>query len=113
MFAALRLGDDIGGVLDAVEVVARPVARIDRLDQERDVLLGREVGGSHEIADEDGLAGGALLRRQLAGQHVDLPPADRHHIVERLPEQHGEFSLAAAARRRARTRRPRYCRAAY
>ena len=91
----LRLGDDVGGVLDPVEEVARPVARIDRLDQQRDVLLGREIGRLHEIADEDGLAGGPLLRRELARQHMDLPPADRDHIVERLPEQDREFSLAA------------------
>ena len=47
---ALRLGDEVGGVLDPVEEIARPVARIDRLDQQRDVLLRREVGGLHQIA---------------------------------------------------------------
>src|SRR6185437_494310 len=41
-----HLGDDIGGVLDVIEEVVRPVARIDRLDQKRDVFLCRKVSGA-------------------------------------------------------------------
>ena len=40
------LGDDVGGVLDVIEKIARPVARVDRLDQQRDVLGGGEIGGA-------------------------------------------------------------------
>ena len=39
-------------------------------------------------------AAGRCSGGTCAGQHVDLPSADRHHIVERLPEQRGEFRLA-------------------
>ena len=58
-----NLGDDVGGVLGAVQVIVRPVARIDRLDQERDVFLRRRVGGAREIFDQRGLGGGPLLGR--------------------------------------------------
>ena len=37
------LGDDVGGLLDAGEKIVRPVARIDRLDQARDVVAPRQI----------------------------------------------------------------------
>src|SRR5262249_20400331 len=40
------LGDHVGGVLDAREEIAGPVARVERLEQELDALLGRKVGGA-------------------------------------------------------------------
>ena len=48
-----------------------------------------------EIADENRLAGRPLLGRHLAGEAMDLPPAERNDVVERLPEQRREFRLAA------------------
>ena len=82
----LDLGDDVGRVLGAGEEIVRPVARIERLDQERDVLLRRSVRRAREIPDQRGFGGGPLLGRHLAGQHMDLAAADRHHIGERLLE---------------------------
>ena len=98
------LGDDVGGMLGPVEEIVRPVARIDRLDQQRDVLLGREVGGAREIRDEGRLGGRPLLGRHLAGEAMDLAAAERHDVVERLPEHRGEFRLAAGDGRHARIR---------
>ena len=40
------LGDDVGGVLDAVEEIIRPVDGVDRLDQQVDILGGGEIGGA-------------------------------------------------------------------
>ncbi len=91
----LHLGDDVGRLLDAGEEIVRPVARIDRLDQQRDVLLPRRIGRAHEIPDEGHLRRRALLRRHLAGEAVDLAAADGGDVVERLLEQRGEFLLAA------------------
>src|SRR5439155_5772541 len=48
----LHLGDDVGCLLDAAEEIIRPIARVERLDQERDVALARRIGSPNEIADE-------------------------------------------------------------
>src|SRR5215472_334253 len=79
----------------AGEEIVRPVARIDRLDQQRDVFLLRGVGDAREIPDEGRLRRRPLLRRHLAGEAVDLAATDGSDVVERLLEQRGEFTLAA------------------
>src|SRR5215510_6645531 len=91
----LYLGDDIGRLLGASEEIVRPVARIDRLDQQRDVLLRRQIGGMREIGNESPLRRRTLLRRHLAGEAMDLAAADRGDVLERLGEERGEFLLAA------------------
>ena len=68
-------GDDIGGVLDAAQEIARPVALIDWLDQQRDVRLGRVGCGALEIFDENGLRRRPLFRRHTpVMQWMALPP---------------------------------------
>ena len=91
----LHLGDDVGRLLGAGEEIVRPVARIDRLDQQRDVFLLRGIGDAREIPDEGHLRRRPLLRRHLAGEAMDLTAADGGDVVERLLEQRGEFALAA------------------
>src|SRR5262245_10016646 len=91
----LHLGDDVDRLLGAGEEIIRPVARIDRLDQERDVLLPRRVGGTHEVANEGHFRRRPLLRRYLAGEAVDLTAADGSDVVERLLEQRVKFPLVA------------------
>jgi hypothetical protein len=48
----IDLGDDVGRMLDAGEEIIRPVARIERLEENRDVALSRRIGGRDEVADE-------------------------------------------------------------
>src|SRR5262249_55773299 len=72
----LPLGDEAGRLLGAGEEIVRPVARIDRLDQQRDVFLLRGIGDAREIPDEGRLRGRPLLRRHLAGEAMDLAAAD-------------------------------------
>ena len=74
-------GDDVGGVLDAAEEIARPIARIDRLDEQRDIRLGRIGRRALEIFDENGLRRRALFRRHHAGHAMDGAAADRHDII--------------------------------
>src|SRR5579883_3447271 len=71
------------------------VARIDRLDQNRDVVFRGHIGRAGEIVDEYLLGRGARLRGNLSGKTVDLPPPDRHHIVEGLAKQRREVRLAS------------------
>ena len=99
------LGDDVGGVLDAVEEIIRPVARIDRLDQQRDVLCGGEIGGAFEIVDEHALGRRALLGRNLAGQAMHRAAADRGDVVERAGEQRLEIPSRGRAPPPSRIRR--------
>src|SRR5262245_24048541 len=91
----LHLGDDVGRLLGSGEEIVRPVARIDRLDQQRDVLLLRRVGDAREIPDEGHHPRRPLLRRHLAGEAMSLTAADGGDVGERLLEQRGEFALAA------------------
>ena len=44
------LANDIGGLLDAREEIIRSVARIDRLDQQRNATLTCHIGRPREIA---------------------------------------------------------------
>src|SRR5262249_35207909 len=46
-----HLGDNVGGVLGAGEEIVGTIARIDRLDQQRDPFLRGAIGGTGEIAD--------------------------------------------------------------
>ncbi len=96
-----RLGDDVGGVLDVVEEIIRPVARVDRLDQQRDVLGRGEIGGALEIVEKHAVGGRALLGRHLAGKAMDRAAADRRDVIERAGKQPGEILLAPGHRRQA------------
>ena len=44
------LADDVGGMLDAIEEIAWPVARIERLDQQRDARRRRIAAPRAEIS---------------------------------------------------------------
>ena len=69
------LADDVGGVLDAAEKIVRPVARIDRLDQQRDIRLGGFRGGARDILDEDRSAAGRCSAGTTpAMQWIAVPP---------------------------------------
>src|SRR5579864_2989902 len=92
------LGDDVGGVLDPAQEIIRPVALIDRLDQQRDVGLGGVGRGALEVFDENGLRRWALFRRHRAGHAMDGAAADRDHIIERALE--GCVPIALAPRQR-------------
>ena len=87
------LGDDRRRLLRQVQQIVRPVAPVERLDQDADAVLGGEIGGAGEIGDERALPG-ALLRRHPAGHAVDRrcrrsPPQSRA-----LCEQRGELRFA-------------------
>src|SRR5580704_11574301 len=88
------LGDNVGGVLDPAQEIARPVARIDRFDQQRDVGLGGVGRGALEVFDENGLRRRALLGRHRAGHAMDGAAADRRHIIERALEGCVPIALA-------------------
>src|SRR5713226_2877190 len=64
----LDLGDDVGCLLDTGEEIIRPIARIERLDQQRDVACARRIGRSSEVANEGELRRRALLGGHLAGE---------------------------------------------
>src|SRR5262249_15053486 len=51
------LGDHVGAVLDAREEIAGPVTRVERLDQELDVLRAGEIGGAGEVCNEHRVGG--------------------------------------------------------
>lgn len=72
-----RLGDDVGGVLHAVEEVVRPVTIVDRFDQNRDPFFGREIGGTRQVCDISALrpAGRSFTGTKPARQWMALPPA--------------------------------------
>src|ERR1700685_1865757 len=92
------LGDDIGGMLDAAQEIARPVARIDRLDQQRDVGLGRVGCGALEIFDENGLRRRPLFRRHGAGHAMNGTAADRRDVFERALKSYVPIALASRQR---------------
>ena len=93
------LGDDVGGLLDAAEKIIRPVARVDRLDQQGDFLVRGQVGCARQVADEGALGGGPLLGRNHAGHAVDRGAADSDGVIERLLEHDLPVALAARHRR--------------
>ena len=94
-----RLGDDVGGVLHAIEEVVRPVAIVDRLDQKRDPLFGRKIGGARQIGDKGPLRRRPLVHRHEAGETMDGAATDGHDVVQRLREQRVEVALAIWHRR--------------
>ena len=95
MFGLAGLGDDVGGVLDPIEKIIRPVARIDRLDQQRDIFGRRDIGSTHEVADIDALGCRALLGRNFASQAMHGVSTDRRNIVERAGKQNLPILFAA------------------
>jgi len=61
----------------AGEEVIRPIARIDGLDQDRDVALrARCIRRRLEIADEGPLGGGTVLRRHFPRKAMNLASTD-------------------------------------
>ena len=95
------LGDDVGGVLGAIEEIARPVARIDRLDQQFDVFCRGEIGGARKVGGKDAVGGRALVRLDLAGQAVHGAAADRGGVIERSSKLRVPVLLAAGHRGKA------------
>lgn len=87
----VQLGDDAGRVLGTGEEIVRPVARIERFDQQRDVFRGGSIRRAREIVEHRHFGSGPLLRRYGAGHAVDLAATDRDCIVECLPEQREKF----------------------
>ena len=81
------LANDGGGMLGPGEKIVRPVAWIDRLDQERNGLFGCQVGRALQIGNEDALRRRTLLGRNPARQDMDLPTTDGRDVVERLAKQ--------------------------
>ena len=90
-----NFANNISGVLDTVEKIIRPVARVDRLDQERDVRLRGVLCSAREIFDEGGLGGWTLVRRYGAGKAVNGAAADGDDIVECLSERRIPIALAS------------------
>src|SRR5262245_36349511 len=94
----LHLGNNIGSVFHAGTKVVRPIARVDRLDQQSDLIHKRYVGRACKIADEGELRRRALFGRYPPGKTVNLGAADCFHIGERLRKEAREFRLAAGHR---------------
>ena len=91
---AVDPGDQVRRLLDPSDEIVRPVARIERLDQQHDILLRREVGGACEIGHEHPLGRRALLGRHHPGHGVDRRAVDRDDVVERLLEDLCELAFA-------------------
>src|ERR1700730_17449809 len=89
------LGDDVRRLFDAGEEVIRPIARIDGLDQARDVALARCIRRRHEIADEGPLGGGTLLRRHFPRKAMNLASTGGGDVVDALRKQLGELLLTS------------------
>src|SRR5262245_28921342 len=90
--------DHISRVLDVIEKIIRPIARVDRFDQQRDVFGCRKVSRARQIVDEYAISRGTLFGRDLAGKAVNGAAADRARVVEStrkkslpvfLPARHG------------------------
>ena len=92
------LADEVGGVFDVAEEITRPVARIDRLDQERDVRLGRRRRGARQVGDENLLRRRPLFDRHHAGHAMDGASADGDDVIQRAGERGGEIALAPGQR---------------
>src|SRR5262249_33168709 len=78
------LGDEIGRLLDPADEIVGPVARVERLDQQRDVLLRREIGRGRVVRHEHPLGRRPQLGRDRAGHGVGRRAPDCHRVGERL-----------------------------
>ena len=85
-----------------MQEITRPIARIDRLDQQRDVRFRRVGRGALEVFDENGFRRRALFRRHGAGHAMDGAAADGDHIIECTLE--GCVPIALASRLRGETK---------
>src|SRR5215475_7295902 len=90
-----------GGMLGPGEKIIRPVAWIDRLNQERNGLFSRQVSRSLQVGNEDPLRRRALLGRHPSCQYMDLPAPNPGDVVERLAKQHAEVLFAPRQSRKA------------
>ncbi len=81
-------------MFDPIEEIARAVAGIERLDQERDARFRRRFGRAGEIADEDSLRRRTLFRRNTSGEAMDRAAADGDGIIKRALECIVPFTLA-------------------
>jgi hypothetical protein len=92
--------DDVERLPRVVQVEARDVVRVDRLDQELDARTRQLARGEAQVLDERRAhARGILARRRDARQAIDLRALERARIVDRLSHAVPEF---AHARRLAR-----------
>src|SRR5918993_365773 len=64
------LGDNVGRLLRTCKEVIRPVTRIDRLDQQHNVLLHSRISRAGEIGDQGGLGCRSHLWRHHSGEAV-------------------------------------------
>ena len=74
------------------------------------LCLRAASAAARQIADERGLGRRPLLGRDLAGEAMNLPSADRAHVIERLPEQEHEVGLPPRQRGEAEFVGPAGCR---
>lgn len=81
-----ELGDNVGGVLDAVEIIIRPVARVDRLDLYVDALGTGEISRHPQIVDKDALRRRTLVDFDFAGEAMHRAAADGRDVIERAAE---------------------------
>ena len=85
---------------DMIEKIIRPVARVDRLDQQCDVFGCRKVGRACKIIDEYAIGSGPLLGRDLSGKTVNCAAADRARVLEGARKQDLPVFLPTGHRRK-------------
>src|SRR4029077_15328389 len=88
------LADNVGRVFDMIQEIIRPIATVDRLNQQCNFLGGGQIGCTGQIIDKDTVCSRALLGRPLARQTQKRRRADRAGIFERAGEQRLPVLLA-------------------
>src|SRR5262249_962369 len=68
----VRFAQDVGRLLQRSEEIPRPVAPVDRLDQQGDAPIGRAIGAARKIANKGALRLRLLMGGRNAGQAMDL-----------------------------------------
>jgi hypothetical protein len=88
------LGDQLGDVVGARDEVARLVAGVQRLEEERDPVRRDRAGGGAQVSHvcPMGFVAGRVI--DDPGHHVDHRGAERTGVIGRLPEARLEIGLA-------------------
>src|SRR6476646_11495684 len=88
------LANKVRRVFDMIQEIIRPVATVDRLNQQCNFLGGGQIGCTGQIVDKDAVCSRALLERHLAGQTMNPARANCAGIFERAGEQRLPVLLA-------------------
>jgi hypothetical protein len=88
------LANNVRRVFDMIQEIIRPIATVDRLNQQCNFLGGGQIGCTGQIVDKDTVCSRSLLGRHLAGQTMNRARANSAGIFERAGEQRLPVLLA-------------------